>query len=442
VAEQARRDAELAQLDAEHAQVAAERAQERLALMAEATSTLIATLDMSELLDRLARMCVPLLADWVYLTLLDEYGAIRDAVALHRDGREADLQEFTALHVMHLPTRSPSRRSITTSQPVLLPELTPEIIAEAITSPGAREVFHRLGGSSVLTVPMVARRRTLGAIALVRASGSRGFTRDDVELIEDLAGRAALAMDNVRLYQREHIVADTLQRSLLPVLPEVRGIESAAHYVSASSAADVGGDFYDLLELPDGSVGIVVGDVVGHDVAAAAAMGHLRGVLRACIWDAEDADPGQVLARVDRLVQGLRVASLATMVYARALRPVAPGQPWRLHVANAGHPPMLLRMPGGAVRVLDKVTGMLVGVDAATQRDTVLLEVPPGSTLIAYTDGLIERPGADMDQGITELCERVAAAPLDARPRELCDAAVSGALDHRDDVALIAVRFG
>src|ERR671920_1005272 len=145
------------------------------------------------------------------------------------------------------------------------------------------------------------------------------------------------AMDNVRLYQQEHTVADTLQRSLLPELPAIPGVESAAHYVSASSAADVGGDFYDLLHLPDGSIGIAVGDVVGHDVAAAAAMGHLRGVLRACIWDAEDADPGRVLARVDRLVQGLRVAPLATMVYARAVPPAAPGSPWRLHVANAGH---------------------------------------------------------------------------------------------------------
>jgi PAS domain S-box-containing protein len=441
-AELARSVAEQARGDAEHAQAAAERAQERLALMAEATSTLIATLDMSELLDRLAQMCVPLLADWVYLTLLDEYGGIRDAVARHRDGREADLQEFTALHVMHLPSTSPSRRSMTTSQSVLLAQLTPEVLAEAITSPGAREVFHRLGGSSVLTVPMVARRHTLGAIALVRASADRAFTRDDVELVEDLAGRAALAMDNVRLYQREHSVADTLQRSLLPVLPEVSGIESAAHYVSASSAADVGGDFYDLMELPDGSVSVVVGDVVGHDVEAAAAMGHLRGVLRACIWDAEEPDPGRVLARVDRLVQGLRVASLATLVYARGLRPEAPGLPWRLHVANAGHPPMLLRAPNGSVRVLDGITGMLVGVDAATHRDTVVLDVPAGSTLVAYTDGLIERPGADMDQGIHELCERIAAAPRDAGPRELCDAAVSGALDHRDDVALIAVRFG
>lgn len=440
-AELARSVAEQARTDAEHAQTEAERAQERLALMAEATSALVATLDMEQLLDRLAELCVPQLGDWVYLTLLDEYGVVSNAVARHQAGREADLQTFTELHVMHLPATSPSRRSMTSSQPVLLAELTPEILETAITSPGAREAFRRLGGSSVLTVPMVARRRTLGAIALVRSPGGRAFTQDDVDLASDLGGRAALAIDNVRLYQREHVVADTLQRSLLPVLPVVPGIESAAHYVSASSAADVGGDFYDLLHLPDDSIGLVVGDVVGHDVAAAAAMGHLRGLLRACIWDAEDADPGRVLTRVDRLVQGLQVASLATLVYARAVRPRAVGEPWRLHLANAGHPPALLRFPGGAVRVLEEITGMLVGVDAEAHRSTVVLDVPAGSTLIAYTDGLIERPGEDMDQGIQELCERIAAAPADAGPRELCDAAVHRALDHRDDIALLAVRF-
>jgi serine phosphatase RsbU (regulator of sigma subunit) len=212
--------------------------------------------------------------------------------------------------------------------------------------------------------------------------------------------------------------------------------------VSASTAAEVGGDFYDLLDLPDGSVGIAVGDVVGHDVAAAAAMGHLRGVLRAVVWEAEDADPGAVLARVDRLVQGLRVASLATLAYGRAIRPAAPGEPWLLHVANAGHPPLLLREPAGRVRLVEGVTGLLVGVDASTHRETVTLEVAPGSTLIAYTDGLVERSGRDLDQGIAELCGRIAGAPVDATPRQLCDAAVAGGLDHRDDVALIAVRFG
>jgi len=246
----------------------------------------------------------------------------------------------------------------------------------------------------------------------------------------------------VRLYQQEHAVADTLQRSLLPELPEIAGVESAAHYVSASTAADVGGDFYDLLHLPDGSLGIAIGDVVGHDVAAAAAMGQLRGILRAVVWEAVDADPGAVLTRVDRLVQGLRVASLATMVYARAERPSEPGGLWRVHLAGAGHPPVLLRTPDGSVRVLDEVTGLVVGVDDSSERSTLTLEVPSGSTLMAYTDGLIERPGLDLDHGIRALRDRLAAAPPDADPQKLCDAAVSGALDHRDDVALIAVRFG
>src|SRR3712207_3447924 len=119
-------------------------------------------------------------------------------------------------------------------------------------------------------------------------------------------------------------------------------------------------------------------------------MGHLRGLLRACLWDAEDADPGTVLARVDRPVQGLRVASLATMVYVRAVRPDAPGEPWRVHAGRAGHPPMLLRHPNGDVRVLDEVSGLLVGVDATRHRDSVHLDVPTGATLLAYTDGLIE----------------------------------------------------
>jgi serine phosphatase RsbU (regulator of sigma subunit) len=279
-------------------------------------------------------------------------------------------------------------------------------------------------------------------MALVMTSPERRFPPEDVDLAEDLARRAALALDNVRLYQQEHTVADTLQRSLLPELPDIPGIESAAHYVSASTAADVGGDFYDLLALPDGSIGMVIGDVAGHDVAAAATMGHLRGLIRACIWDAEDPHPGAVVARVDRLVQGLRVASLATMAYVRATRPAVAGGAWRLHLANAGHPPLLLRSPDGAVHQLDGATGLLVGVDQDTRRTTLTVDVPPGSTVVAYTDGLIERPGEDLDAGLLELVERLAAAPPDAGPRELCDAAVSGRLDRRDDVALIAVRFG
>jgi hypothetical protein len=436
----ARQEAEQARAEAEQARAEAVTAQDRLALMAEATSTLSATLDMAELFDRLASLCVPLLADWVFLTMVDDHGTVRETATRHRDGRAAELRELALLHAMALPEGSPSRRSLTTAEPVLVEQVTEKWLHRVFPTAVTADLFRRLGGTSVLTVPLVARRRTLGAMALVTGRG-RSFGPEDLELARDLSRRAAMAMDNVRLYQQEHAVAETLQRSLLPDLPTIPGISAAAHYLSASTAADVGGDFYDLLSLPDGAVAVAVGDVVGHDLAAAAAMGHLRGLLRACMWDAADPDPGAVLGRLDRLVQGLQVAQMATIVYVRAVRPAAPGQPWRLELGNAGHPPMLLRDPDGSIRQLDGVTGLLVGVDATHHRDSVVEEVPAGTTLIAYTDGLIEQPGMDLDQGIAALAARLRAAPVDATPADLCRHAVGPTPDRRDDVAVIAVRF-
>jgi PAS domain S-box-containing protein len=437
----ARRDAEEAHAAADAARVQAERAQSRLALMAEATSTLSATLDMADLFDRLASLCVPLLADWVFLTLVDENGVVRNTAHRHRDGREDELAQLAHLHTTNLPEASPTRRSLTTSEPVLVERVTAEWIGQVFPLPATAELFRSLGGVSAMTVPLVARRRMLGAMAMVMTDEHRTFTSEDVDLARDLSRRAAMAMDNVRLYQQEHTVAETLQRSLLPDLPVIPGVEAAAQYLSASSAADVGGDFYDLLHLPDGGVGLAIGDVVGHDVAAAAAMGHLRGLLRACAWDAPDNDPGEVLDRVDRLVQGLHVAPMATMVYGRAEPPAGDGEPWRLELANAGHPPLVLRSVDGTVRLIDGVTGLLIGVDVRHRRTSLAVEVPRGSTLVAYTDGLIERPGEDLDQGIAALAARLAAAPVDAAPADLCLHALGSHPDRRDDVAVIAVRF-
>ena len=383
---------------------------------------------------------MPLLADWVFVCLVDDDGAVRETASRHRDGLEEELRVLGTQHVGHLPESSPTRRSIATSRPVLVQQAGTRV-DDLFSSEATRQAAERLGMRSLLAVPMVARRRTRGAILLARAHTERPFDQEDVDLAEDLARRAALSMDNVRLYQQEHTVADTLQRSLLPELPAIPGVESAAHYVSASTAADVGGDFYDLLHLPDGSIGVVIGDVVGHDIAAAAAMGHLRGLIRACAWEAPDPDPGVVLARVDRLVQGLGVASMATIVYARAVPPAGEGAPWRLTLASAGHPPPLLRTAGGEVEVLDGVTGLLIGVDGSRPRRSTSIDLPRDATLLAYTDGLIERPGTDLDEGIAELVDRLVATPAGSGPRALCDAAVAGSLDGRDDVAMIAVRF-
>ncbi|MCZ2823071.1 MULTISPECIES: PP2C family protein-serine/threonine phosphatase [unclassified Modestobacter] len=438
----ARRDAEEAHAAADAARVEAERAQSRLALMAEATSTLSATLDMDDLLERLASLCVPLLADWVFVTLVDEHGAVTGTSSAHRRGMTEELRRFAALRIADLPDAAPIRRVLRSSEPVLVPEITDEILLAAAPDPALRAVMAELGTSSQLTVPLVARRRTLGALTLVAETQARRFGPEDVDLARDLSRRAAMAMDNVRLYQQEHTVAETLQRSLLPELPEIPGVVAAAHYLSASSSADVGGDFYDLLHLPDGSVGLAVGDVVGHDVAAAAAMGHLRGLLRACAWDAGEGDPGEILGRVDRLVQGLHVAPMATMIYGRVQRPSAPGEPWRLQLANAGHPPLLLRHVDGTVEMLDGITGMLIGVDVTHRRESRAVSIPPGATLVAYTDGLIERPGEDLDQGIASLVQRLRDAPVDDDPAGLCLHAVGADPDRRDDVAVLALRFG
>jgi len=430
-----------ARQDAEQAREVAERVQVRLALMAEATSALTVTLDVDELLDQLAWLCVPVLADWAFITLVDPAGQVTRTAFRHREGRRDELVELSARHTAPLPPASPSRRSMATRRPVLVPEVTEEFIGTTFASARSARLFRELGAKSVLVVPLVARRQVVGSLALVMATDGRPATAEDVDLAEDLARRAALALDNVRLYQQEHTVAETLQRSLLPELPAIAGIAAAAHYISASSAADIGGDFYDLLQLADGSIGMVIGDVVGHDLAAAAAMGHLRGLIRACAWDAPDPAPDAVLARVDRLVQGLGVAAMATMVYVRALLPTAPGAPWLLQIANAGHPPLLLRRPDGSVQRLDEVGGLLVGVDDSARRETLTLEVPAGTVVFGYTDGLIEHPGLDLDRGIDDLVRRLAAVPPGAGPQLLCDAAANAELDHRDDIALIAVQL-
>ena len=169
-AELARSIAEQARSDAEHAQADAERAQTRLSLMAEATGALIATLDMSEVITRLAQLCVPRLADWVFLTLLDEYGQVQDTAHLHRDGHEADLRLFSAHHARNLPPTSPSRQSIATARPVLVEEFTAEAVERMVVDPVARAAFRRMGARSGISVPMVARRRTLGALAMIRSS--------------------------------------------------------------------------------------------------------------------------------------------------------------------------------------------------------------------------------------------------------------------------------
>ena len=300
----------------QQARAAAEKAQQRLALLAEATSVLAATLDVDESLSRLADLVVPQMADWCMVEIVEREGQVRRVAGAHVDpARGALLRRAEQLQPDARTDASPFARVVRTGTPLLLHSGPDEVLAQLDAGSELADVYRELGFASAVVVPLRARRQVLGALTLVRTSPAHPYDAEDEATAADLARRAALAVDNARLYQREHEVAEALQRSLLPQLPVVPGLDRAARYRPGSRAAQVGGDWYDLFALPDGAVGLAVGDVMGHDLAAAAAMGQLRSVLRSYAW--QGSGPAVVLDRLDQLVQGLDMAQLATAIYAR-----------------------------------------------------------------------------------------------------------------------------
>lgn len=454
-AEQATLEAVQARAEAERARAAAERAvseaqvvRKRLSLLVEATTQLAATLDLDEALERLITLVVPLMADWIIIDIPGTVGLARRVIIRDSAGRTditALLTDFVAAGV---GSNTMTGEVAETGRAVLRTDITSELIASTYPVE-MHEAVTALGMTAGMAVPLRARNRMLGVITLIADGSGRTFDTEDLSVAADLGRRAALTLDNARLYQIEHQNAETLQRSLLPDLPDVAGIATAARYLAGASSAEVGGDFYELLDLPDGSVGVAIGDVVGHDMAAAAAMGHLRGLLRACAWDtsesgADGGAPGTVVRRVDRLVQGLHVAPLATVFYGRLERPSQSSRrgtaSWVMTYNNAGHPPPVIRRPDGTAYVVDTEPGMLLGVDGSS-RETLRLDLPAGSTLFTYTDGLIERRGSDITEGLEWLRALIETAPTGATPEELVDLATRDLKGVDDDVAVLAVMI-
>jgi serine phosphatase RsbU (regulator of sigma subunit) len=239
---------------------------------------------------------------------------------------------------------------------------------------------------------------------------------------------------------REYQMAATLQRSLLPTLPILPGITSAARYLVSQEQAQVGGDWYDLFALPDGAIGIAIGDVMGHDVAAAAAMGQLRSVLRSYAY--EGSSPSVVLERMDRLVQGFEMAQVATAIFGRLLRDESGAT---LLFANAGHLPPIVRRPAGNAVQLRGGSSPLIGVLEAgdRMRSETAVSMPPGSLIVLYTDGLVETREREQHTGSDQLCAALNELSAEAEPEEVCESLLHSMLDggQEDDVALLVVRI-
>jgi serine phosphatase RsbU (regulator of sigma subunit) len=285
------------------------------------------------------------------------------------------------------------------------------------------------GIHSLMGVPMVAGGRVIGVLH-VGSLTPRQFTSGDVQLLQLAADRAAAAVQSMNASAARAAVA-ARQRSLVPsALPDVAGTQMAARYVPGSGA--VGGDWYDVFTLPSGELCVTVGDVAGSGLPAAVIMGRMRSALRA--YALETSDPAEVLGRLDRKMHHFEPDALATVLYAV----IEPGLD-RMHVALAGHFPPVVAYPGQPAELADIQSGVLIGLAPAVQRPVTTVPIPPGALLCFFTDGLVERPGELIDEGLDRLCRAVTAQP----PEAAC-AAVMGALvgnkPARDDIALLMIR--
>jgi serine phosphatase RsbU (regulator of sigma subunit) len=257
----------------------------------------------------------------------------------------------------------------------------------------------------------------------------------DLEIIQAITNYAAISLEHGLTHQRTREVSLVLQRALLCAPPQVAGLQVCVRYRPAGHD-EVGGDWYDVLELGPGRLALTVGDVVGHDINAAAAMGQLRAVLRALAIEG-DAEPGPVLTRLAAANARLGITAYATVVFARITR--APTG-WDLTWSNAGHPPPVLIDPDGYARPLEHLADPSLFTGSAHRYRTAQLPLDrPGTTLLLYTDGLIERRGTDLTDSIAAMCEQVGRAPGDRSIEECCDQLLAQA-PTEDDIAMVAVR--
>jgi PAS domain S-box-containing protein len=318
-------------------------------------------------------------------------------------------------------------RVATDRSPLLIEDPPPADLLD----PGLRELeIH-----SLLGMPMMAGGKVTGVI-VVAASPPRRFRQEELGLLQLASDRVALAIEHARVYEREHHIAETLQRSLLPErLPQLPGLAVAARYLPAASEAEVGGDWYDVIAIPGGGIGLVMGDVAGKGLAAASMVGRLRSALRA--YALEGHPPAAVVEQLNRLVWAEADDSqMATLMYV-VLDPAEGTLCW----VNAGHLPPLVVLRGGLPHFMEGSRSVPLGVLPFPGFEEVSVAVEPGASVVLYTDGLVERPGVHLDDALAHLVEVVKDAPTE--PEALCGHLLSAMVPEHgatDDVALLVLR--
>ncbi|MGY1827576.1 SpoIIE family protein phosphatase [Blastococcus sp. SYSU DS0541] len=428
-----------------------QRAAARERLLSRITEELSGTLDADEAAHRLARLVLPAVADWCIVTLIDDDQAagsrrgLRPAAAEHVDpAMRPVLDGYAQARLGALGDEAIVVRAMRTGQVQLVGA---DATAHALTmlTPGpTHEAIRALAPEAMTVLPLPGRTGPVGLMTLANGADRGPFTHEDLNTARHVAGRAGLVLDNARLFRQQRDLAEGFQRSLLTPPPEPDHLQIVVRYVPAAQAAQVGGDWYDAFMQPSGATLLVIGDVVGHDVQAAAAMGQIRSIVRTL--GALDHDgPAAVLCRVEQVMETLQTPILATTVVARLEQTDeerADGLT-RLRWSNAGHPPpMAVTIDGSVTALTTAHTDLLLGVDATATRRESQVHLGRDTVVLFYTDGLVERRDSDLDAGTARLQDtlaELAGRNLDELCDELLDRMLPDAPD--DDVALVAVRL-
>ncbi len=410
-------------------------AADRQRFLAEAGELLAGSLDPETALDQLAALSVRNIADWCGIEMVDERGELHSVVVAHADEAKVELaRQLRERYPVDPSSETGVPNVIRTGKTELYPEVPDEMLAESAQNEEHLRHLRELGIRSAMIVPLRARGRVFGAITFVASSLDRRYDTADVELAEDLARRAALAVDNAMLFHREHEAAVILQRSLLPdsVPTQHEGIEFDVRYRPAGPGIAVGGDWYDIVLLDDGSVALTIGDVAGRGLSAASVMGRIRPALRAYVLDGHG--PAEALERLDRLMKESPTPHMVTLFHCHYNQ--ASGS---ATYVRAGHPPALLRRADGEVAELGGPGTPPLGVLEDVEYREHRVEIPPGSLLLMYTDGLIERRNTSLRHELDRLTGLMAEAP--ARAAECLDWLEEnlGADAVPDDIAMVAM---
>ncbi|MFJ5533816.1 SpoIIE family protein phosphatase [Streptomyces sp. NPDC093261] len=424
----------------------AETAREHLSLLYDAGGAVGTGLSVRRTAEELAELAVPRFADFVTVDLFDAVldGEEPEVGADLRRTASAGIREGAPLYPLEqriqFVASSPQAHSLHTGRPVLEPRLddAPGWLAQDIERTTAVVAF---GIHSLIIVPVRAGSLVLGLVNFWRSEKPEPFDAEDVALAEELVARAAVAIDNARRYTREHSMAVTLQRSLLPRrLPEQGALDIAYRYLPAQ--AGVGGDWFDVLPLSGARVALVVGDVVGHGLHAAATMGRLRTAVHN--FSALDLPPDELLGLLDELVARIDQNETAEdtnapVTGATCLYAIYDPASRRCVVARAGHPPPALIRPDGEVHFPEAPAGPPLGL-GGLPFETADLELAEGSRLVLYTDGLVEDRERNIDDGLELL--RTALTQAGPSPEDSCRAVLDARqpFRSRDDIALIVAR--